>query len=68
MGSGSATSHPIFTCLHALRGFESRERQEEVVNPPDEDEYLRFLHDNGFAHICDPHGVRGETMSLPQQA
>ena len=53
---------------HAMRGFQSRERQEEVVNSPDEDEYLRFLHDNGFAHICDPHGVRGETMCLPQQA
>lgn len=54
--------------LHALRGFESRERQEEIVASVDEDDYMRFLHANGGAHITDPHGVRGEMYYVPQPA
>jgi arylsulfatase A-like enzyme len=55
-----------FTPDHtAKRGFQTRESQAEVANSPDEDDYLRFLHDHGFDHVCDPHGPRGETMTLP---
>ncbi|MBD3239634.1 MAG: sulfatase-like hydrolase/transferase [Chitinivibrionales bacterium] len=53
---------------HALRGFSSRETQEEIVGDPDKDDYLRFLRTNGFDHITDPHGVRGEMYYVPQPA
>ena len=54
---------------HALRGLQTRERQEELLKEgPAEDEYLKFLHDNGFAHVCDPHGIRGEMYYIPQPA
>lgn len=52
----------------ARRGFASRERQEEIVGGPDEDDYLQHLHRAGFAHIADPHGVRGEMYYVPQPA
>jgi len=51
---------------HALRGFETREYQEELVRDPEKDDYLRFLHANGFRHVCDPHGIRGEMYYVPQ--
>jgi arylsulfatase len=53
---------------HALRGFQTRERQEELVGRPDEDDYLTFLHEHGFAHVCDPHGIRSEMYYVPQPA
>jgi len=52
----------------ALRGFESRETQEEIVPSPDEDDYLTHLHEQGFSHVCDPHGIRGEMYYVPQPA
>lgn len=52
----------------AMRGFDSRETQEEIVSDPGRDDYLRHLHANGFAHISDPHGVRGEMYYVPQPA
>lgn len=51
---------------YALRGFETREHQEELIRDPDKDDYLRFLHANGFRHVCDPHGIRGEMYYVPQ--
>lgn len=51
-----------------LRGFQSRESQEEIVRDPDADDYLRFLRGHGFAHVADPHGVRGELYYVPQPA
>jgi arylsulfatase A-like enzyme len=53
---------------HALRGFQSRELQEEMVDNPADDDYHRFLHAQGFGHICDPHGIRGEMYYTPQPA
>jgi arylsulfatase A-like enzyme len=53
---------------HALRGFESREEQEEIVGEPERDDYHRFLRANGCEHITDPHGVRGEMYYVPQPA
>ncbi|NCA70604.1 MAG: arylsulfatase, partial [Sphingobacteriia bacterium] len=44
----------------ALRGFQTREKQEEMVGKPERDDYLSWLHEQGFAHVCDPHGIRGE--------
>ncbi len=58
----------------AHRGFETMLRQEELVgaDTPEEacerDEYLKFLHEAGFGHVCDPHGVRGEMYYTPQVA
>lgn len=53
---------------HELHGFHSRERQEEIVKNPEHDEYLQFLWANGFKHVTDPHGVRGEMYYIPQPA
>ena len=53
---------------HALRGIQSRESQEEMVGKPDEDDYLRYLQAQGYEHVCDPHGARGEMYYIPQVA
>ncbi len=53
----------------ALRGFQTRERQEELVRDPDtDDDFLPWLRANGFDHLTDPHGVRGEMYYVPQPA
>jgi arylsulfatase len=52
----------------ALRGFQNREIQEEVVRSRIDDDYLGYLADKGHGHVIDPHGVRGATYYLPQQA
>ena len=49
----------------ALRGFQSREVQEEI-QPKDADDFMRFLADEGFEHAQEPHGVRGEMYYIPQ--
>jgi arylsulfatase A-like enzyme len=71
-GAGYRT-HGIGKChftpdRDALRGFQTRERQEEMLPSPDSDDYLKFLFDEGFGHICDPNGVRGEMYYVPQPA
>ena len=50
----------------AMRGFQSRQRQEEFSRNPEEDDYMQFLHDKGFSHVCTPHGIRGEMYYVPQ--
>jgi len=52
----------------ALRGFQSRESQEEVRGSLEHDDYLKFLHANGFGHVYDPMGQRGEMYYVPQIA
>lgn len=52
----------------ALRGFDTRETQEEIVPSPEGDDYLTYLHEQGFSHISDPHGIRGEMYYVPQPA
>lgn len=52
----------------ALRGFQSRECQEEIRAAIDGDDYLRFLQDQGFGHVHDPMGPRGEMYYIPQVA
>ena len=51
---------------HALRGFQSRETQEECTIR--NDDYVAHLHANGFEHISDPHGARGQMYYVPQLA
>jgi len=52
----------------ALRGFETREMQEEVVEDLAEDDYMKWLFEQGETHQTDPHGVRGEMYYIPQPA
>jgi len=49
-------------------GFETRECQEELTSNPERDHYLQHLWSNGFKHVTDPHGVRGELYYMPQPA
>jgi arylsulfatase A-like enzyme len=51
---------------HALRGFQSREQQAEIVGRVENDDYLQFLHENGFEHVHDPFGQRSEMYYVPQ--
>jgi choline-sulfatase len=53
---------------HELHGFAARERQEELTSQPERDEYLQYLWAQGYRHITDPHGVRGEMYYVPQPA
>lgn len=50
---------------NALRGFETRETQEEC-QPLGSDDYMRFLQQNGYGDLPEPHGVRGEMYYIPQ--
>jgi arylsulfatase A-like enzyme len=50
----------------ALRGFQTRETQEELPRHPDDDDYLTYLKGNGLGYVIDPHGVRGEMYYIPQ--
>jgi choline-sulfatase len=52
----------------ALRGFQTREHQEELRGRVEGDDYLKFLHANGFEHVYDPFGQRGEMYYIPQPA
>ncbi|MDP7743381.1 MAG: sulfatase-like hydrolase/transferase [Lentisphaeria bacterium] len=66
-------THAVGKChftpdMQALNGFQTRDRQEETVPHPEEDDYVPWLLANGYSHITDPHGCRGETMSMPQNA
>ena len=53
--------------LLALRGFETRERQEEIFGAPQTD-YTKYLSDNGINHVFDYHGQRSEMYYVPQLA
>lgn len=50
----------------ALRGFETRDRSEEGIRGLDADDYLAFLHQQGYEHVHDVNGVRGEMYYIPQ--
>jgi len=52
----------------ALRGFQTREHQEEIRDEVKGDDYLEFLHANGFDHVGDVMGPRGEMYYIPQPA
>ncbi|MCK5801406.1 MAG: sulfatase-like hydrolase/transferase [Lentisphaeria bacterium] len=67
-------THGIGKChftpdTHGLRGFQTRERQEEGggrMSALDKNPYLKFLHDKGYTHVIEPNGVRGEMYYIPQ--
>ena len=69
--SAGYRTHGIGKChftpdANALRGFQTRERQEEGGKRADEDEYVRWLVDEGMTTMLEPHGVRGEMYYVPQ--
>ncbi|MCR2808092.1 hypothetical protein, partial [Paenibacillus soyae] len=47
----------------ALWGFESRDISEEGGG---EDDFKRYLNQNGYQHVHDPQGVRSEMYYIPQ--
>ena len=53
----------------ALRGFDAREIQEEggaSAEALPKSDYLRYLKERGYDHICEAYGVRGEMYYVPQ--
>lgn len=50
----------------ALRGFQTREMQEEMPKSPEHDDFLTLIRREGFDHVVDPHGARGEMYYIPQ--
>ena len=70
LGEYGYRTHAIGKChftpdSNALRGFQSRQTQEEGVSNPDDDDYVGWLHKNGYDHY-EPHGARGEMYYIPQ--
>lgn len=64
-------THGIGKChfspdVHALRGFQTRETQEEIPKTREEDDYARQLVDKGYDWVMEPHGIRGEMYYIPQ--
>ncbi len=49
----------------ALRGFQTRDTQEEVP-ARDSDDYTRWLESQGWGELPEPHGVRGDMYYVPQ--
>jgi len=52
----------------ALRGFQTRETSEELSGPEERNDYFDFVRDQGYAHVLEPLGVRGEMYYIPQPA
>lgn len=50
----------------AMRGFLTRDTSEEIAEHPEGDDYLKFLENQGIAHVLEPHGIRGELYYVPQ--
>ncbi|MFP4379364.1 MAG: sulfatase, partial [Candidatus Sumerlaeia bacterium] len=53
---------------HELHGFDARERQEEITSHLERDEYMQYLHGQGYDYVLDPHGIRGDMYYVPQPA
>jgi arylsulfatase A-like enzyme len=51
---------------HAHRGFQTLERQEEIICDVEQDEYHKYLRDNGCGYAIEPFGVRSEAYYVPQ--
>ena len=63
-------THGIGKChftpdANVLRGFQSRETQEEVPRRASDD-YTKFLEAEGWGELPEPHAVRGEMYYVPQ--
>jgi arylsulfatase A-like enzyme len=51
---------------NAKRGFQTLEKQEEIVSDVRNDDYLQYLEKNGCGYAIEPHGARGEAYYVPQ--
>jgi arylsulfatase len=65
------TTHGVGKCHftpdpYAGYGFQTRDIQEELVRDRGKDDYARWLIDNGWDWILEPHGIRGEMYYIPQ--
>ena len=70
LGQHGYRTHAIGKChftpdKQALRGFDSRQSQEECTSEPDTDDYVAWLRDNGHDYY-ESHGARGEMYYIPQ--
>lgn len=71
LGGAGYRTHAIgkIHCMpdhYGLQGFQTREASEEVSEAPERDAYIQFLRANGFGHVKDIHGMRGDHYYLPQ--
>ena len=48
------------------RGFQTLEKQEEIVDDIEQDDYLQYLEANGCGYAIEPHGARSEAYYVPQ--
>lgn len=55
-----------FNPVRESHGFDDLKLAEEIPLNRDDDDYLRFLDDQGFGHVLEPHGVRHEYYYIPQ--
>ncbi|WOO39752.1 sulfatase family protein [Rubellicoccus peritrichatus] len=51
---------------YALRGFQQRVSQEETISDRSADNYSKWLVDNGWGWVIEPHGVRSDMYYIPQ--
>jgi choline-sulfatase len=70
LGRHGYRTHAIGKCHftpddRALRGFQSRQSQEEVTSDPEADDYVAWLRDHGYDYY-EPHGARGQMYYIPQ--
>lgn len=70
LGAHGYRTHAVGKChftpeSDALRGFQSRQSQEECTSNPEKDDYVAWLRDNGHDYY-EPHGARGEMYYIPQ--
>lgn len=70
LGNHGYRTHAVGKChftpdSQALRGFQSRQSQEEVTSDPERDDYIAWLRDNGYDYY-EAHGARGEMYYIPQ--
>jgi arylsulfatase A-like enzyme len=70
LGEAGYTTSAIGKCHFtpdklAMRGFQSRQVQEEGCSDPSTDDYCKFLVENGLSSD-EPHGTRGEMYYIPQ--
>ena len=72
LANGGYRTHSIGKCHffpdpYALRGYESREYQEEMgFSDLSKETYIQKLLDNGYGYAIEPNGVRSEMYYIPQ--
>lgn len=70
LGDHGYRTHAIGKChftpdVLEMRGFQSRQTQEECTSDAKSDDYIAWLQDNGYDDF-EPHGARGDMYYIPQ--